>query len=81
VKGGFVCSAALQQKMLQYFQGCYARRDASFGNARLARNAFESILRRQASRILKSEGVGRDILQRLEAEDWDHNDESERQKI
>ena len=45
---------AAAEKSLRLFREQYEARDASFGNARLARNLFESAVNRLASRVARS---------------------------
>lgn len=58
---------AAQQKAAQLFEASYKARGTSFGNARLARNAFESAMVAQANRLQNVESPDVDALCTLDA--------------
>ncbi len=64
-------SPAAQRKLLEHFERQVAERDEHFGNARMARNCFESAIRRMASRIVKIPQLTQENLITLQAEDID----------
>lgn len=59
----------LREKVLHHFTHTYRHRDDKFGNARLVRNCFESIISRQATRIAEAEKVSSELLCQLEEND------------
>jgi len=68
--GGFHPTPGLILRVEKLFRKAWNERDASFGNARMVRNLYELILRRQANRLaLNSSLVATDDLCALIAED------------
>lgn len=59
----------LREKVLHHFTWLYRHRDDKFGNARLVRNCFESIISCQATRVTGLPEINGDILCRLEESD------------
>lgn len=71
-KNAFVMTPEAEQKMVEYFQQLYARRDRHFGNAREVGNYFVKVKQQQSSRLmaLLSQGeVDKETLTRLMPED------------
>jgi stage V sporulation protein K len=60
-KADFVLSEDASDKMLEIFERLYEKRNKSFGNARVARNLFEKIIERQASRIVQIPKLTKEI--------------------
>lgn len=69
MNAGFVLSDDARAKVLVQFAVLYDARDATFGNARLARNVFEQTVNRQANRIIALPGIDETILSAILAED------------
>jgi len=65
----YVVPAPTQARLLRGFQWLYERRDKHFGNGRLARNLFETAIRRLANRIAGVVPVTKELLTTLHAED------------
>lgn len=59
----------LREKILHHFTWTYRHRDDKFGNARLVRNCFESIISRQATRIADATEVSSELLCQLDEND------------
>ena len=68
-KADFVLSEDASDKMLEIFERLYEKRNKSFGNARVARNLFEKIIERQASRIVQIPKLTKEILMTIEEAD------------
>ena len=68
-KSGFTLAGDARMKAQRIFQSLYDSRDESFGNARVARNVFETTIHRQANRIVSIENVTDAILGTIEPED------------
>lgn len=68
-KNEYVLSPPARQKLLALLTSAVDARDEHFGNARLARNLFESAIRRLASRIITISPLTKAVLTTLEAED------------
>lgn len=51
-RSGMRLTPGLKERVIGYFHALHARRDAHFGNARLVRNCFESMVTAQASRLV-----------------------------
>ena len=58
----YVLSAAAEAQIEQVIAGLYARRDKQFGNAREMRNLAQSLIRRRASRIQRTQGAVTDPI-------------------
>ena len=59
----------LREKVLHHFTWLYRQRDDKFGNARLVRNCFETIVRGQATRVSDLTEISGEVLCRLEEQD------------
>jgi hypothetical protein len=68
-EGGFTLSDGASAKARSIFEELYLQRDATFGNARFARNLFEQSLVRHARRITKSDHITDGMLTMMEDED------------
>lgn len=66
---GLKLSPALREKAVHHFHHLHGARGENFGNARLVRNCFESVINRQASRLANVPLVSAEQLSTLEAED------------
>ena len=66
---GFDVAASARAKVSDLFETLYARRDESFGNARLARNVFEQTMQRHSNRIVTLAEIDENALSRVEVED------------
>jgi len=65
----FELSASAQTRLLEFFNSAYQNRDLRFGNARLARNIFETTLTNAASRVMREGKTDRFSLKHLEEDD------------
>ena len=54
---------------MHHFHGQWQQRDEHFGNARLVRNCFETVITAQANRLSNSGNPDAQALSQLEAED------------
>lgn len=70
---GFSVTKDAQNKLLEIFSSLYENRDDTFGNARLARNIFESAVNNQANRIISINKITEDILSTIEVDDISDN--------
>lgn len=68
-QAGLQISQSAREKLINTFQTVYVKRDETFGNARLARNLFESAMTNQASRIVSLKNITDEMLKTIEAED------------
>lgn len=68
-RSGLQISWELREKLIHYFARAHAERTQTFGNARLVRNLFESIINAQASRLAVLADVDVNALSRIEAAD------------
>jgi SpoVK/Ycf46/Vps4 family AAA+-type ATPase len=68
-KNGLVLSPGLKEKIIHHFHFLSAHRGESFGNARLVRNTFETVINAQASRLAARADLDKQALSVLEAED------------
>ena len=59
----------LREKVLHHFTWMYGHRDENFGNARLVRNCFESMISAQATRVTSLPEITSEHLCRLEESD------------
>jgi AAA+ superfamily predicted ATPase len=66
---GFRLSIDAKKRLAEIFQRAYEQRNQTFGNARLARNLFESTISNQASRIVNMRNPSADILATIEPND------------
>lgn len=60
-----------RSRLAEYFESQVADRDEHFGNARMARNFFESSIRRMAARIVRIPKLSQDDLITLQPDDID----------
>jgi tellurite resistance protein len=65
----YVFSEAARKALQSTFEGLVQEKDEHFGNARLARNLFESAVRRLANRVVSVTPLTREMLITLQAED------------
>ena len=68
-KHGLVIAPELREKLVHHFAQLHRERDEHFGNGRLARNCFESVIYTQATRLANVPTMDTGILCRLEAGD------------
>lgn len=68
-KADFKLSADAEEKLMEIFDRLYEKRNNSFGNARVARNLFEKITERQATRIVNIPKIDKEILMTIEEPD------------
>jgi hypothetical protein len=74
-KADFKVTEAAEKELGSVFGILCASRDETFGNARAARNLFESTLSKQANRLVSLPKVDREILSTIEASDVPGHDE------
>jgi hypothetical protein len=68
-KNGLSLTPQLKEKVLHHFNWLHQQREENFGNARLVRNCFESVINSQASRLSASGAFDARALTLLEARD------------
>ena len=68
-RADFRVTPAAEAELTKLFDSLAATRDETFGNARTARNIFESAVSRQADRIVSLPAVDRDVLTNIEPAD------------
>jgi SpoVK/Ycf46/Vps4 family AAA+-type ATPase len=68
-KNGLRPSPALKEALIHHFQRLHDEREENFGNARLVRNCFESLINAQATRLAGQTEVAVEDLSVLEVED------------
>lgn len=68
-KHQYQLAPAARQKLAEYFERQVMGRDEHFGNARMARNCFESAIRRMAARIVRIPKLTHAALMTLEPDD------------
>ncbi|MCL4488606.1 MAG: AAA family ATPase [Chloroflexi bacterium] len=68
-KEGYAVSPEAAVKLQKAFEQAYANRDATFGNARLARNIFEEAISNQANRLVRMRQVSPQALQLIDVLD------------
>lgn len=68
-KSGFTATVAARNRALEMFTLLYDNKDRMFGNARLARNAFEKSFEKHANRTASIVPITREILTTLEEDD------------
>ena len=68
-EAGFRLTSSARDKVSALFESLYARKDESFGNARLARNIFERVMGRHSNRIVGLAEIDEDALSTVEVED------------
>jgi SpoVK/Ycf46/Vps4 family AAA+-type ATPase len=69
-KAGYNLSEQARVKVGEIFQKAYANRDETFGNARFARNLFESAISHQADRIVSLDDTRLEALSMIEEDDF-----------
>lgn len=70
-RSGLMLNPALREKLIHHFFEAHRERGANFGNARLVRNLFETVINAQASRLAEADPgtVNAQALMALDAED------------
>ncbi|CAM1361355.1 AAA family ATPase [Tenacibaculum xiamenense] len=68
-KNDFVLTEDAREKLHFMFDKFYEKKDAHFGNARVARNLFEKIIEYQANRIVSITPITAAILKTIQEED------------
>ena len=68
-KNGLVLTAGLKEKIIHHFHFLHRQRGENFGNARLVRNCFESVIAAQATRLAAATRVDATALGLLQADD------------
>lgn len=68
-KHGLRLMPALREKVIHHFHFLSGQRTDNFGNARLVRNCFESVINSQASRLANVALVSTELLETLEGAD------------
>jgi stage V sporulation protein K len=68
-KADFKLTPGAEEKLSRVFNTLIALRDESFGNARLARNLFETTISKQANRIVSLPEINEEVLSTIEAAD------------
>ncbi len=68
-RNGLRLAPALKERLIGLFHAHHAGRDQHFGNARLARNCFETMVTSQASRLVNGPPPDAEALSLLVAED------------
>ncbi len=68
-RNGLTLSPQLKEKVIHHFSVLSSARSEHFGNARLVRNCFESVINAQASRLAIVEQIDNEKLTVLEAQD------------
>lgn len=68
-KADFALSPAAETELAKIFAILTTSRDETFGNARLARNLFETTVNKQANRIVSLPAIDKTILAAIEAAD------------
>lgn len=68
-KADFQLSGAAEKELAGIFEILSASRDERFGNARLARNLFETTVNKQANRIVSLPSIDKTVLASIEAAD------------
>lgn len=68
-KSDFKLTAAAEEELAAIFAVLYEGRDEAFGNARLARNLFETAISKQSTRIVSLPHINEEVLSTLEKED------------
>jgi len=74
-KADFVLSPAAETELARIFGILSAGRDETFGNARLARNVFETAVNKQANRIVSLPSIDKTVLASMEAADIPNADD------
>ncbi|MDX6181014.1 AAA family ATPase [Flavobacterium sp. Fl-77] len=78
IKSDFIVSEDAKEKLKDTFELLYAKKDESFGNARVVRNLFEKCIQNQANRIVKLKKISNKTLKTLTEEDIPEPKETEK---
>jgi hypothetical protein len=78
-RNGLVLTPELREKVMHHFHQLRATRDEHFGNARLVRNCFETVITAQATRLAQLGSMDAKALSQLEAADLQTASEPERE--
>ncbi|MBL8823503.1 MAG: AAA family ATPase [Planctomycetia bacterium] len=70
----YVLSASTRASLIKAFTHYWQKRDDKFGNGRLARNIFESTLRKLATRLAQLKSLSKELLCSLEPADLSLSD-------
>ena len=68
-KNQYTMSAETEDYLREQFENVVAKKDRNFGNARFARNVFEKAIQAQANRLGGREGLSKEALTELTADD------------
>ena len=68
-KYDYLFAEGAKERLQRYFEEAVVRKDANFGNGRLARNVFEQTIGRQANRLAREVNLTTDKLTRIRIED------------
>ena len=68
-KYDYLFAEGAKERLQRYFEEAVVRKDANFGNGRLARNVFEKTIGRQANRLAREVNLTTDKLTRIRIED------------
>ena len=68
-KNGLTLAPALKEALIHHFHHLHEVREENFGNARLVRNCFESLINAQATRLSSQSVIDASALSLLEAPD------------
>ncbi|HEY9404226.1 MAG TPA: AAA family ATPase [Pyrinomonadaceae bacterium] len=74
-KADFQLSGAAEKELAGIFEILSTSRDETFGNARLARNLFETTVNKQANRIVSLPSIDKTVLAAIEAADIPNPDD------
>jgi len=74
-KADFQLSSAAEKELAGIFAILSTSRDETFGNARLARNLFETTVNKQANRIVSLPSIDKTVLAAIEAADIPNTDD------
>lgn len=66
---GYRLAERARERVVALFRILHDVRDDTFGNARLARNVFESAINNQANRIIQIANISEEVLSTFESED------------
>lgn len=78
-KADYVVTEAASKKLSLIFEGLYAKRNKTFGNARVVRNIFEQCIANQANRIIQLNEITKELLMTLEDADIPNVEETIKQ--
>lgn len=68
-KGGYVINTEAQQYIKDYFTLIREKAEEGFANGRTVRNTFETIISKQASRIVAEQSITEELLTTIEKQD------------